>query len=81
MRGLDFEFDRFCEICLDKATAEEISNLKRIFLAGALAQANRMLAILDGDLPPKRKMALLRRVARECESFQKEIIEAAKETP
>lgn len=56
----------------------EVQNVKRMYLAGALAQANRILSFLDSDLPEKRKHALLRRVARECESFKREIMEAAK---
>lgn len=80
LRGLDAEFVRFADICLVGCPAEEVENIKRMFMAGALAASNRILAILDADLPMNRKAALLRRVARECESFQKEFIKAAAET-
>lgn len=78
MRGLNAEFERFAAICLEGAAPEETENVKRMFMAGALAASNRLLAILDSDLPMNRKAALLRRVARECESFKNEIIKAAK---
>lgn len=79
MNGLDAEFDRFAKICLDGASPDEVANVKRMFFAGALAQADRMLSILDADLPAQRKSALLRRIARECQGFKKRIEAEAKQ--
>jgi hypothetical protein len=74
MNGLEAEFERFASVCLTDASDDEVASVKRIFMAGALAQASRMLDFIYSDLPIKRKQALLRRVARECERFQQQAI-------
>jgi hypothetical protein len=77
MRGLEFEFERFQTICLADVPPDEIENIKAVFMAGALAASDRILAILNSGMPNNRKAALLRRVARECQSFKNEITNAA----
>ena len=78
MNGLEFEFERFKEQALGDLPEADIEGARRIFFCGALAQANRILGLLDSELPGKRKQALLRRIARECEGFQREFIKAAR---
>lgn len=79
MNGLEHEFERFRDICFDKATPDEVANIRRMFLAGALAQANRIFGIFAADISIKKKQALMRRISRECEGFQKATLEEAKQ--
>jgi hypothetical protein len=74
MNGLEHEFERFRKVCLQDASDEETANVRSIFMAGALAASARILDFLDSDLPPARKHALLRRVARECAAMQRQVI-------
>lgn len=73
MRGLEHEFERFREVCLESRTPEEVASAERLFFAGALAGSARILGILDSGLPPPKQLALLRRVAREMEAYQQKI--------
>lgn len=79
MRGLEFEFERFRDALLQDTASEHIEHVKTTFMCGALAATQRFLDILQSGLPPKRQMALIRRVAREAESFKKEMMKPVTE--
>lgn len=79
MRGLEFEFERFRSALLQDTAPEHIENVKLTFMCGGLAATQRFLDILNSGLPDKRIAALIRRVAREAESFKNEMMKPATE--
>lgn len=74
MRGLDAEFDRFREATLQDLPPKDLAGAKTIFLCGGLAATQRFLDILNSGLPDKRIAALIRRLAREAQSFKNEMM-------
>lgn len=77
MKGLEAEFSRFQQQCLEDATPEEVESARATFFCGGLAATQRFLSIVEANLPISRKQALVRRLVREMEAFQSSVTDAA----
>lgn len=81
MKGIEAEFQRFTDTCLQDCDPEQVRSARDIYMVGAAAAVARFLGVLESDLPIHRKLALIRRQAREMQTFKDAISnEAAKLT-
>lgn len=79
VRGLESEFARFKSVCLFDNTEDQISSARNIFFAGAAAASQRFLSIVDMQLSMRRKLALIRRISQEMDTFKKDVAKRASE--